>query len=146
MTGSSLSETRFGTLVAHLVETKEQQFSQGNLRTILEIVIDPGGHRRIIATGHKQPNPLRATAAINMRSVKLKTQWQLWLLCFPTLMVSRKIRDAVRVPVFLAGGLKSANLHEAIAAVQPFGVDVCTGVRTDDNLDPGKLRAFFDAM
>ena len=60
--------------------------------------------------------------------------------------LSRRIRDAVQVPVFLAGGLNPANLPDALAAVQPFGIDVCTGVRTDDKLDPGKLRAFFDAI
>jgi phosphoribosylanthranilate isomerase len=59
--------------------------------------------------------------------------------------LSRSIRDAVRVPVFLAGGLNSTNVAEAVAAVQPFGLDLCSGVRTDDRLDPVKLQAFFDA-
>lgn len=60
--------------------------------------------------------------------------------------LSRQIRDAVAVPVFLAGGLTAANVGEAIAVVQPFGLDVCSGVRTDCHLDPVKLRAFFDAV
>lgn len=60
--------------------------------------------------------------------------------------LSRRIRDAVGVPVFLAGGLSPANVAEAIAAVQPFGLDLCSGVRTNDNLDPVKLRAFFAAI
>ena len=59
---------------------------------------------------------------------------------------SRRIRDAVRVPVFLAGGLNANNVAEAVAAVQPFGLDLCSGVRTDDKLDPAKLRAFFEAV
>jgi len=60
--------------------------------------------------------------------------------------LSRRIRDAVPVPLFLAGGLTPANVTEAIAAVEPFGLDLCSGVRTRDNLDPEKLRAFFAAI
>jgi phosphoribosylanthranilate isomerase len=60
--------------------------------------------------------------------------------------VSREIRDRVGVPVFLAGGLNSENVAAAIRQVQPFGVDVCSGVRTDRRLDPAKLGAFFEAV
>jgi phosphoribosylanthranilate isomerase len=56
--------------------------------------------------------------------------------------VSRRIRDAVQVPLFLAGGLNAGNIAAAVAAVQPHGVDVCSGVRTDGKLDEAKLRAF----
>jgi phosphoribosylanthranilate isomerase len=57
--------------------------------------------------------------------------------------VSRRIRDAVGVPVFLAGGLKPENVAEGIEAVRPFGLDVCSGVRTDGRLDAEKLKRFF---
>jgi phosphoribosylanthranilate isomerase len=60
--------------------------------------------------------------------------------------LSRRIRDSVRIPVFLAGGLNHSNVAEAIAAVQPFGLDLRTAVRTNDSLDPAKLRAFFAAI
>jgi phosphoribosylanthranilate isomerase len=60
--------------------------------------------------------------------------------------LSRRIRDAVPKPVFLAGGLRSTNVREAIAAVQPFGLDLCSGVRTNDILDEQKLRSFFEAV
>ena len=60
--------------------------------------------------------------------------------------ISRRIRQAVAVPVFLAGGLRPDNVAEAIAAVGPFGVDVCNGVRTAGRLDPGKLTAFMAAV
>ena len=60
--------------------------------------------------------------------------------------ISRRIRDAVDVPLFLAGGLNAGNVAAAVAAVQPHGVDVCSGVRTDGRLDAAKLRAFVAAM
>lgn len=60
--------------------------------------------------------------------------------------VSRAIRQAVDVPVFLAGGLHAENVAEAIARVGPFGVDLCSGVRTGGALDPAKLSAFVAAV
>ena len=60
--------------------------------------------------------------------------------------ISRRIRENVEVAVFLAGGLNDANVGEAIAAVQPFGVDLCSGVRTAGKLDAGKLRRFLAAV
>jgi phosphoribosylanthranilate isomerase len=60
--------------------------------------------------------------------------------------VSRRIVDAVDCPVFLAGGLRADNVALAIEAVRPFGVDLCTGVRTDYRLDVAKLAAFVHAV
>jgi len=48
-------------------------------------------------------------------------------------------------PVFLAGGLRSGNIAEAIERVSPFGVDLCSGVRTLGKLDPVKLERFMNA-
>jgi phosphoribosylanthranilate isomerase len=59
--------------------------------------------------------------------------------------LSRKIRDSVAVPVFLAGGLNPGNVAKAINQVAPFGVDVCSGLRTNGNLDETKLVAFIKA-
>lgn len=59
--------------------------------------------------------------------------------------VSRTIRESVRVPVFLAGGLRVGNVAEAIAAVRPFGVDVCSGVRAAGGLDREAVHAFVRA-
>jgi len=56
--------------------------------------------------------------------------------------VSRRIREAVDVPVYLAGGLRAENVAEAVARVGPFGLDVCSGVRTDGRLDAEKLARF----
>jgi phosphoribosylanthranilate isomerase len=60
--------------------------------------------------------------------------------------VSRKIRDAVEIPIYLAGGLHPGNIAQAIAQVQPFGVDVCSGLRTDGHLDAEKLEHFMRAV
>lgn len=59
---------------------------------------------------------------------------------------SRRIVDVSPVPVFLAGGLHASNIVEAVTTVRPFGVDVCTGVRTDGKLDLDKLQAFCTAL
>ncbi|HSF45810.1 MAG TPA: phosphoribosylanthranilate isomerase [Chitinophagaceae bacterium] len=60
--------------------------------------------------------------------------------------ISRKIRESVPIPVFLAGGLNAMNVKEAIATVQPWGLDLCSSVRTNGHLDEAKLKAFFDAV
>ncbi len=49
-------------------------------------------------------------------------------------------------PVFLAGGLTPENAGEAIATVRPYGLDLCSGVRTERRLDPLKLERFVAAM
>jgi phosphoribosylanthranilate isomerase len=60
--------------------------------------------------------------------------------------LSRKIVEQSNVPVFLAGGLTAKNVRQAIEEVQPFGLDLCSGVRTDNKLDPKKLEQFFKSV
>jgi len=60
--------------------------------------------------------------------------------------VSRAIREQADVPLWLAGGLHPGNVGQAIAAVQPQGLDLCSGVRSEGALDAAKLRAFFAAV
>lgn len=60
--------------------------------------------------------------------------------------LSKKIVETCGRPVFLAGGLNADNVRNAIETVQPFGIDLCSGVRTDGKLDLRKLEAFFDAV
>lgn len=59
--------------------------------------------------------------------------------------ISARIRESVKVPVYLAGGLHAGNVAEAVRTVRPYGVDLCTGVRTDGRLDADKLRSFIKA-
>ena len=60
--------------------------------------------------------------------------------------MSKQIRASVNTPVFLAGGLTSQNVRQAIEEVEPFGVDVCSGVRTNGKLDKNKLELFMNAL
>jgi phosphoribosylanthranilate isomerase len=60
--------------------------------------------------------------------------------------LSRTIRERVGIPLFLAGGLTPENVGQAIEEVDPFGVDLCSGVRTDGKLDAEKLGWFFAAV
>jgi len=57
--------------------------------------------------------------------------------------ISRKIVDSVKIPVFLAGGLNAENVADAVRHVKPYGVDICSGVRTNGKLDERKVKLFF---
>lgn len=61
-------------------------------------------------------------------------------------LVSRQIVAQSPAPVFLAGGLNADNAREALDTVQPFGLDICSGVRTHGQLDERKLEAFLRAV
>jgi len=60
--------------------------------------------------------------------------------------LSRRICDSIHIPVFLAGGLKPENIKQAIEEVNPFGIDVCSGVRTNGKLDREKLDRFINEI
>ncbi len=60
--------------------------------------------------------------------------------------LSRSICESIKIPVFLAGGLNSENIKQAIDEVQPFGIDLCNGVRSYGKLDTIKLSHFFEAI
>ena len=59
--------------------------------------------------------------------------------------ISRTIRERCGKPLFLAGGLTANNVRAAIEQVQPFGLDICNGVRSEGRLDKTKLQAFMVA-
>ena len=60
--------------------------------------------------------------------------------------LSREIVESVSVPVYLAGGLDPMNVAEAVRLVRPYGVDVCSRLRTDGALDQAKVAAFVAAL
>lgn len=60
--------------------------------------------------------------------------------------ISRRIREIAEVPVWLAGGLNAGNVAQAIEEVGPFGVDVCSGVRSGGALDDERLSDFMRAV
>lgn len=60
--------------------------------------------------------------------------------------LSKQIRESINIPLFLAGGLNKDNVKDAIELVQPFGIDLCSSVRTNGNLDEEKLEALFKAI
>lgn len=59
--------------------------------------------------------------------------------------ISKKIVEQSPKPVFLAGGLHAENVKQALDTVQPFGLDICSGVRTNGKLNPHKLDSFMKA-
>lgn len=59
---------------------------------------------------------------------------------------SRRIVERTSRPVWLAGGLRPGNVRDAIEAVGPYGLDVCSGVRGGGGLDPERLRRFMGAV
>lgn len=60
--------------------------------------------------------------------------------------LSRKIREAVKKPVFLAGGINAQNVKQALEEVNPYGIDLCSSVRTNGKLDASKMDIFFKAL
>lgn len=60
--------------------------------------------------------------------------------------LSKKIRENIDIPLFLAGGINKDNVQQAIEHVQPFGIDLCSSVRTNGQLDEKKLEELFNAI
>ena len=60
--------------------------------------------------------------------------------------ISRKIRDTVSVPVYLAGGINANNVLDAAKEVEPFGIDLCSGVRENGKLNEKRLEEFFATL
>jgi len=60
--------------------------------------------------------------------------------------LSKKIRENISIPTYLAGGINKDNVRKAIEHVEPFGIDLCSSVRTNGQLDERKLEELFKAL
>lgn len=60
--------------------------------------------------------------------------------------LSKSIRESVDVPVYLAGGINPGNVSDAFEFVRPYGIDLCSGVRTNGKLDESKIIDFFNRL
>ena len=60
--------------------------------------------------------------------------------------LSKKIRENISIPTYLAGGINKDNIRMAIDHVQPYGIDLCSSVRTNGHLDERKLEELFKAL
>jgi len=60
--------------------------------------------------------------------------------------LSKKIRENISIPTYLAGGINKDNIRMAIDHVQPYGIDLCSSVRTNGQLDERKLEELFKAL
>ena len=60
--------------------------------------------------------------------------------------LSKTIVNKLDIPVYLAGGIGPHNVKQALEKVRPYGLDLCSSVRTKGNLDAEKLKRFFDKI
>lgn len=109
--------------VVHVEDETALEWARGYALTADALLLDSG-------------NPSRGGAVEEFGGTGRTHDWRL----------SRQIVSVVDKPVYLAGGLTQANVADAIAAVRPFGVDLCSGVRTGGRLDQKKLTSFFAAL
>ena len=57
-----------------------------------------------------------------------------------------KLIQTIERPYFLAGGITSHNVSEAIQRLHPYGVDVSSSIETDGKKDQKKMAAFVAAV
>jgi len=109
--------------VVHVENETAIEFARGYAMTADALLLDSG-------------NPMSGGEVEELGGTGRAHDWRL----------SRQIVSLVDKPVWLAGGITAANLGDAIATVRPFGIDLCSGVRTLGKLDIKKLQSLFVAV
>ncbi len=59
---------------------------------------------------------------------------------------SWELLKGMKRPYFLAGGLNTDNIYDALEQLSPFAVDVSSGIETDGVKDPEKMALFIQAV
>lgn len=61
--------------------------------------------------------------------------------------IAKKLIAASTIPAFLSGGIRAENVRQAIETVQPYGIDLCSGVESvKGSRDARKLNLLMDAV
>ncbi|MZQ98725.1 MAG: phosphoribosylanthranilate isomerase [Acidaminobacter sp.] len=58
----------------------------------------------------------------------------------------RGVKEQLTKPFFLAGGLNAGNLEEAVYAVEPYGIDLSSGIETDGFKDLSKMEDIIEII
>ena len=114
--------------VVHVENATALEFARGYAMTADALLLDSSNPAQTQQEGGGEVEELGGTGRAH--------DWRL----------SRQIVSLVDKPVWLAGGINQANLAEAIETVRPFGLDLCSGVRTMGKLDLKKLQSFFATL
>jgi phosphoribosylanthranilate isomerase len=124
--------SEYAAIIARLPATRRVQVIHVENEDAIELIrlYEPFVHAFLLDSG----SPLKPTAILG--GTGRAHDWQ----------ISAKIVKSTARPVFLAGGLNPDNVQEALRVVSPFGVDLCSGVRTNGKLDAEKLRRFVNQV
>ena len=123
-----IETSEYATIIERLPTTRRVQVIHVENESAIDLVkqYEPFVHAFLLDSGHP------SASVAELGGTGRAHDWQ----------ISAEIVNSTAKPVFLAGGLSPDNVKEAITSVAPFGVDLCSGVRTDAKLDEQKLRDF----
>ncbi len=122
----------YETIISRLPSTRRVQVIhiEGVEAIEMALVYEPFVHALLLDSGRTN------SAQIELGGTGRTHDWE----------ISAEIVRRVDKPVFLAGGLQPMNVQDAISAVRPFGLDLCSGIRTNDDLDEAKLASFMQQI
>jgi len=127
-----IEPSEYDTLIEHLPNVRRVQVVHVQDRSALDLlaVYEPYVHAFLLDSGRPD------SAVPELGGTGRAHDWS----------ISAEFVAATDKPVFLAGGLTPVNVAAAIATVSPFGVDLCSGIRTDSQLDAKLLDDFTTAV